>query len=155
MMKNRLKVFNPADNLKKYIDSYWFFRNNTIEIIKFPVVPDGCSDIVFYLNNSNKLNDLENTFVTGVMESAELVSISNKMELFGVRFRPGVLSYLLKTDMRELKNKMCNLSKIKMMNFKIGTLPAKSPGIPFDDDMQDQIFSISFHIRHLHRRAGR
>ena len=111
-MKNGSKEYSPTNNLKKYIDSYWFFRNNTGEMISFPVVPDGCSDIVFYLNNSNKLRDLESTFVTGVMESAELVPIPHKMELFGVRFRPGVLSYLLKTDMRELKNKMRNLSRI-------------------------------------------
>jgi len=118
-MKNRLREYSPNNNLKKYIDSYWFFRNNTGEIISFPVVPDGCSDIVYYLNKSDKLGDLENPFVTGVMEFAKLVPIPNKMELFGIRFRPGVLSYLLKTDMSELKNKMCNLSRINENIFNL------------------------------------
>lgn len=117
-MENRLKEYCPTNNLKKYIDSYWFFRNNTGEMINFPVVPDGCSDIVFYLNNSNKLSDLGNPFVTGVMEFAKLVPIPNKMEFFGIRFRPGVLSYLLKTDISKLKNKMCNLSWINKNIFK-------------------------------------
>jgi len=117
-MKNRLIEYSPTNNLNEYIDSYWFFRNNTGEIISFPVVPDGCSDIVFYLNNSNRLSDLENAFVTGIMETAKLVPIPHKMELFGVRFRPGVLSYLLKTDMSELKNKMCDLPRINKNIFK-------------------------------------
>ena len=118
-MLNRLREYSPNNNLKKYIDSYWFFRNNTGETISFPVVPDGCSDIVYYLNKSNKLGDLESPFVTGVMEFAELVPIPDKMELFGVRFRPGVLWYLLKTDMKEFKDKMRNLSEINKELLKI------------------------------------
>lgn len=111
-MENKLKEYKPANNLKKYIYAYWFFRNNTGEMIRFPVVPDGCSDIIFHLNNINKLRNLENIFVAGVMDFAELVKIQNRIELFGIRFKPGVLSYLLGTDMRELKNKMYNLTKI-------------------------------------------
>lgn len=111
-MLNRLKEYNPSDSLQKYIDSFWFFRNNTGGEINFPVVPDGCSDIIFYLNDFNKLDDLESPFITGIMEFAELVPIPDKMELFGVRFKPGVLWYLLETDMKELKNKMCSLYEI-------------------------------------------
>ncbi len=47
-MKNNLIEYSPTNELKKYIVSYWFFRNNTGEMISFPVVPDGCSDIIFY-----------------------------------------------------------------------------------------------------------
>jgi len=112
-MENSLKEYSPPNDLKKYIDSFWFFRNNTGGEIKFPVVPDGCSDIIYYLNNSKKLADLEGPLITGVMESSELVPVSDKMELFGVRFKPGVLWYILETDMKELKNKICSLSEIK------------------------------------------
>lgn len=111
-MLTRLKEYNPSDSLHKYIDSFWFFRNNTGGKINFPVVPDGCSDIIFYLNNFNKLDDLESPFITGIMESAELVPIPDKMELFGVRFKPGILWYILRTDMKKLNNKMCSLSEI-------------------------------------------
>ncbi len=111
-MKNKLKEYSPTNNLKKYIASYWSFRNNTEKIINFPVVPDGCSDIIFYLNNSCKLVNLENTFISGVMEFAALIPTPINMELFGIRFNPGVLSYLLKNDMSEIRNKMCELSII-------------------------------------------
>ncbi len=111
-MENRLKEYNPPNNLRKYIDSFWFFRNNTGGEINFPVVPDGCSDIIYYLNNSKKLADLEDPLITGIMEFAELIPVSDTMELFGIRFKPGVLWYILKTDMKELKDTMCSLSKI-------------------------------------------
>ena len=111
-MKNRLKIHRPPDILQNYIYSFWFFRNNTGGEINFPVVPDGRSDIIYYLNNSKKIADLEGPLITGVMESAKLVPISDKMELFGVGFKPGILWYMLKTDMKELKDKMCSLSEI-------------------------------------------
>ena len=111
-MINRLKEYNPSNFLQKYIDSFWFFRNDTGGEINFPVVPDGCSDIIYYLSNSSKLADLEGPVITGIMESAELVPIPDKMELFGVRFKPGVLWYMLKTDMKELKGRMCSLFEI-------------------------------------------
>ncbi len=117
-MKNRLKEYSPADNLIKHIDSYWSFRNATNETIHFPVVPDGCSDIVLYLNDSNRLIGLESAFITGVMETAELVPIPHNMELFGIRFNPGVLSYVLKSDMNAYKNDMCSLSMINESLFK-------------------------------------
>lgn len=118
-MKNRLKEYTPNNNLIKYIDSFWFFRNNTGKEINFPVVPDGCCDIIFYLNNSNKLNNLENPFVSGVMQSARLVPIPKNMEFFGIRFKPAVIWYLLKTDMKNFKDKMCNLSDINKELVKI------------------------------------
>lgn len=111
-MNNKLKECSPNNNLQKYIDAYWFFRNNTGNKIHFPVVPDGCSDIIFYLNDSKKLGDFKNTFVTGVMEQAQLISISDKMELFGIRFKPSILFYLLNADM----SKLTKLHKLQSKN---------------------------------------
>ncbi|MCD4752985.1 MAG: helix-turn-helix transcriptional regulator [Anaerolineaceae bacterium] len=110
-MTNQLREFKPCDYLQKHIDAYWFFRNNTEETINWPVVPDGCSDIIFYLNNSKRLDDLNGPLVTGIMESAQLILVPEKMELFGIRFKPGILFNLLKTDMSKLTNNMFELSQ--------------------------------------------
>lgn len=111
-MNNKLIEYIPDIGLQRYIDAYWSFRNNTGDKINFPVIPDGCSDIVFYLNDSKKLGNLEETFVTGVMENAQLIPILDKMEFFGIRFRPSKLSYFLETDMSQLTNNMMELSQI-------------------------------------------
>lgn len=109
---NKLIEYTPSIELEKYIDAYWSFRNNTGNEIIFPVVPDGCSDIIFHLNDSILLNELDGVFVSGVMENAKLTKIPKGMELFGVRFRPGVLSYFLDFDMGKIRNDMMELSKI-------------------------------------------
>jgi len=111
-MSNKLVEYQPHIYLQKYIDAYWSFRNTTKNKINFPVVPDGCSDIIFYLNDSKKLGNLQDTFVTGVMENAQLIPIPNRMELFGIRFNPGILSYFLETNMSKLTNNMMELFQI-------------------------------------------
>jgi AraC-like DNA-binding protein len=37
-MKNKLKEYSSTDDLKKYINSYWFFRNNTDEDINLVTI---------------------------------------------------------------------------------------------------------------------
>ncbi len=119
-MNNGLEEIQPNKVLSKYIDGFWFFKNTTGNTIHFPVIPDGCSDIVFYLNNSKKLGNLKSSFVTGAMEQAQLIPVSDNMQLFGVRFRPGVLFYLLKTDMSKLLNNMSELDEVNHdMSMKI------------------------------------
>lgn len=110
-MDNKLTEFVPNNFLQRYIDAYWFFRNTSENKIYFPVVPDGCSDIIFYLNDSKKLGNLKSTFVTGIMEYAQLISIPTNMEFFGIRFKPSILFYVLKTDMRKITNSMSELSQ--------------------------------------------
>lgn len=120
--KNKLKEFKPKKELAEYVSSYWFFKNDTGEMINWPVVPDGCSDIIFYLKDSKKLGGLEDTFAVGIMEYAKLVPIQNGMRLFGIRFNPAVLYYLLKADMKKLANDMRELRQINneiFQNLKI------------------------------------
>lgn len=108
---NRLKEYRPARLLVPYIDAYWSFRNTTGKTITFPVVPDGCSDIIFYLNNSKTMFHQKTTFVTGIMEYTQLVTAEDGMESFGIRFKPGMLYYLIQSDMHQFANDRAPLTQ--------------------------------------------
>lgn len=109
---NKLKECPPAKALASYIDAYWTFRNTTGKTISFPVVPDGCSDIIFYLNNSKTMVNQKTTFVTGIMEYAQLISMKDSLESFGIRFKPGMLYCLIRTDMSKLVNNRMPLAQL-------------------------------------------
>ena len=117
-MSKYLKEFRVSEKLSRYVDAFWFSRNVSGETINWPVVPDGCSDIIFYLNNSKKLEGINNTFVTGIMEQAQLIPIPNGMEFFGIRFKPGVLFCLFKSDMSKLTNGMVELRQLDKSIYK-------------------------------------
>ena len=141
-MTSQLKEFKPRDNLKKYIDAFWFFRNRTGKLINFPVVPDGCNDIIFYLNNSKKLGDIQTTFVAGIMEQAQLIQIPDGMEFFGVRFKPGILFYLLKTNINKLTNNMVELSQLNNYFFQKLKIDAFAKDKDIIVDIEPQLEAI-------------
>lgn len=96
--------YQPAKHLRKYINAYWSSCRTISKPIQLPVMPDGCSDIIFYRENSDSISEMSDTFVTGIMDVAYWVKMSGYVSLFAIRFNPGVLSYLLKTEMFKLKN---------------------------------------------------
>lgn len=140
-MNNQIieKEFKPSVDLQEYIDSYWFFENSTDKKIVFPVVPDGCSDIIFYLNESVKFNNIKDTFVSGVMEYSQLTNIPPKMKLFGIRFKPGAISYILKTNLNNLANKMLELSKINSDLYKYIKIDSSNKNTDIISNIENQL----------------
>lgn len=88
-MSKYLKEFRVSEKLSRYVDAFWVSRNTSGEAINWPVVPDGCSDIIFYLNNSKKLEGINDTFVTGIMEQAQLIPIIRRMNFLVLDLSPG------------------------------------------------------------------
>ncbi|MEN8188261.1 MAG: helix-turn-helix domain-containing protein [Thermodesulfobacteriota bacterium] len=95
---NIFQDYPPSVPLRPYVAAYWHINNSSGSTIHLPVVPDGSSDIIFYLNSN------DSPFVVGLMSRAQLIETPDAIQLFGIRFCPGVLSFLLETDMRELTN---------------------------------------------------
>ncbi|OGC20985.1 hypothetical protein A3J90_06715 [candidate division WOR-1 bacterium RIFOXYC2_FULL_37_10] len=111
------KEFPPAIKLQKYIETYWFFENNSKSDFYLPVVPDGCMDIIYSFSNLRK------PFFVGIMKKAEIVLIQSGKKFFGIRFRPGVAPALLQTS----ATKLCSLNKsLNLINRKF----AQALGFP-------------------------
>jgi AraC-like DNA-binding protein len=93
----------PSVELSQYIDAYWSMENITEDTIKFPVVPDGCIDIVW---------ENGQIFLVGIMEIAMLVPIAPKDRYIGIRFRPGIIASLLHKDISQFNDQMIPLEEI-------------------------------------------
>ena len=79
----------PSKELETYIKMYWTAYNPTGEDIEMPIVPDGSMDII-WLNGY--------IFLSGLMESARVISIAPEDRFFGIRFKPYALALLLDED---------------------------------------------------------
>jgi len=93
----------PSDALKNYINKYWVSYNPTDEYLDVPIVPDGCSDIIW------KNGDV---FLSGLMESTHVISIAPKDRYFGIQFKPFALAMLLDADMSHYNDKSIPLVEI-------------------------------------------
>jgi AraC-like DNA-binding protein len=86
----------PSKELEKYIKMYWTAYNPTVEDVEMPIVPDGSMDII-WLNG--------NIFLSGLMESARVISIAPEDKFFGIRFKPYALALLLDEDVSTFNDK--------------------------------------------------
>lgn len=98
--------FPPSAVLKPYIASYWFLHNSTGSTIYLPVVPDGCCDIIFPLDSDDP------PFIVGLMTCTRIIPTPPDLNLFGIRFQPAVLSFLLGKEMRQLTDTTELLSRV-------------------------------------------
>lgn len=103
--------FKPSKNIEHIVDSYWFFSIlESVESEK--ILPDGCMDIIFNfgaLTNSIATNAVG---VSGMMTIFSNKTFDKNTDLFGIRFKPGMLSKLTKFPLFEIKNKITEASII-------------------------------------------
>jgi len=101
--------FKPSKNLEHIVDSYWFFSSlEPVESEK--ILPDGCMDIIF--NFGALINSIATNAVgvSGMMTTFSDKTFDKNTDLFGVRFKPGMLSKLTAFPLFEIKNKITEAS---------------------------------------------
>ena len=112
MKTNKLIEYSSPQYLETIIDAFWSFRNIDEDTIDFPVVPDACNDIIFVNRQAENGMSPTKAYVVGTMDKAKIVSIKHANQIFGIRFKPGVLYCLLKYNMKLLINKRILLQEI-------------------------------------------
>lgn len=89
VLKNVIyREYLPCKELQTYVACYW--TTTSVDVIKEPlidrVIPDGCMDIIFNLENTSVDRG---GFVVGLMNSPAVKSIKGVRNFLGVRFWPG------------------------------------------------------------------
>ncbi|WP_055667283.1 helix-turn-helix domain-containing protein [Desnuesiella massiliensis] len=82
------KEFYPCDNLNDQVFCYWYLRSNQRlnQPFSLGVIPDGCFNIVFDLNEHNIENS---TFILGAINKSFIMPVDSDINLFGIRLLPG------------------------------------------------------------------
>ena len=94
----------PSPTMAHLIDAFWESENTSETPLDYPVVPDGCMDIIAFPENSR-----HRLMVVGAMCRTEIVQTPPKKIFYGIRFLPGVLPKVLKTSARDLVDKQVAL----------------------------------------------
>ncbi len=93
--------FPCHQHLNSLVDCFWAAESPPAGIKR--VVPDGCIDIVFTIEETPKTQKAELRLV-GPMTVPMLFPVQNPTTVLGVRFRPGGASALLRIPARELQD---------------------------------------------------
>lgn len=79
----------PSPALAAWVQCYWSIRGDALHALPNRVLPDGCADVLVDLAGAPR------AFAVGPMRAAALVTLAGRVDLFGVRFRPGAAGAFL------------------------------------------------------------
>ncbi|WP_394844238.1 AraC family transcriptional regulator [Pendulispora brunnea] len=106
------REYAPGPPLAPYVECFWTKRIDVSRtLVRHRVLPDGCMDILFYLDGRH--GEVREGLVVGTMTRALLVDESASGErVVAVRFRPGAAIAFLATPAHELTDRNIALSDI-------------------------------------------
>lgn len=96
----------PDPRLAPWVECYWSIRALDARGAPNRVLPDGCADVILGVEGSPR------PLVVGAMRSAAVYAMAGRVDLFGVRFRPGGALPFLGTPLMELTDRRIPLDDI-------------------------------------------
>jgi len=103
--------YSPSKELQEYIACYWFSKTISLgdELLISRVIPDGCMDIVF---NMNEISQGKGARVSGIMTMPEIREVKEINEYVGIRFLPGGIIPFIKDSATNFTNQLIDLQDI-------------------------------------------
>lgn len=104
------QFFNPSLRLQPYIQCYWLSMHN--QASHYPVLPDGCIDLVFDLFACDLLTTAAPSILYGTTTSMQLIDIRPHTHYLGIRFRAGQGRHFINTATQALTNNHLNADQL-------------------------------------------
>jgi AraC-like DNA-binding protein len=96
----------PHSSLAPYVACYWSITATDAPAATDRILPDGCADIIVDLAAEPY------AFVVGTMSTALLAPRASRVDLFGIRFRPGGALPFLNVPLREVTDQRVALDAL-------------------------------------------
>jgi AraC-like DNA-binding protein len=121
LAKPRYREFN-AGALAPYAECFWRVLAPAGDPSPYPVLPDGCIDIVFWPTGGLR--------VVGTMTRQQMNTLPPGAEIIGVRFRPGMAGAFLRGVAREVVDRWMPLEDVwgtrgRALNERLNEAPAR------------------------------
>ncbi|HEX9108171.1 MAG TPA: helix-turn-helix domain-containing protein, partial [Longimicrobiales bacterium] len=105
----------PSPALAPYVECFWTSRSDASgELSGQHVLPDACVDVVFDFSESvvsAPRHDLR-SYVVGAMTGALSVQATSRVDMLGVRFRPGGAAAFLHLPLGEVRDDVLDVSSL-------------------------------------------
>jgi AraC-like DNA-binding protein len=96
----------PSPELAPWVACYWAIQADDAPLMPNRVLPDGCADFIVGIQND------PTPMVVGTMQSAVVIPTEGRVDLFGIRFRPGSALSLVRTPLSELTDQRVPLEAL-------------------------------------------
>jgi AraC-like DNA-binding protein len=105
------REFAASPALQPYIDCFWTQEGSLAEGQIYRCIPSGNTDIIIgtsegeeWLLCDDQWQQIPRSFVTGIWTKPAVLKVRERMEWFGIRFKPEVFLHLFNQPFREMEN---------------------------------------------------
>src|SRR5262245_55375864 len=109
----------PDPQLRPYVQCFWELLGSDSEPAPQLIVPDGCMELVLnfaaafeQIGDDGKTARQPRTLVVGELRRPVTTRPSGRVDLLGIRFRPGAASVFLNTPVKEIVDTMVDESPL-------------------------------------------
>ena len=120
------REYSPHPCLAPYIDKYWEMKGGVSIGERIKILPDGCTDFIFNLDDVGNLKD-KNQYMIGAMEGyfvgpmntySELLICAESIHVIGVRFSPGGWSLFSGESLEGLMGKRVSVRDFNVLFYE-------------------------------------
>ncbi len=113
------KRIDPHPSLSKVINCYWIIEDDgQTSPVEQKIIPDGYTEIIFHYGDPYRLKLIDqfglqtDRLVAGQIDQHFYIENTGKTAMMGIKLRPTALTHLFDLDMKELTNKITDISAI-------------------------------------------
>ena len=107
---------SPSAILQPFVECIWTLNGAPREVLTQPerILPDGCMELIFHRGEPfRRLGELQpHCFVVGQMIAPAFLQVSTRVEVVGIRFRPGGAYPFLMIPMHQLTHRFISLAEV-------------------------------------------
>jgi AraC-like DNA-binding protein len=112
----RYRERSPSAILQPFVECIWTLNGAAREVVAQPerILPDGCMELIFHRGKPfRRRGELQpHCFVVGQMIGPAFLQVSTRIEVVGIRFRPGGAYPFLMFPMHELTHRFISVTEV-------------------------------------------
>jgi AraC-like DNA-binding protein len=118
------KRIDPPDKLSGIVECYWIIENNDPTPAKEKIIPDGFAELIFHYGDPYRISIDGNwsiqtpTLLAGQIDNHFYLENTGRSGIFGIKLQPTALTDLFGLNMKELTNKVVDLSSVRQISIQ-------------------------------------
>ena len=116
---------DPPQHLRRIIECYWIIEDDDSTPKQQKIIPDGFTELIFHYGDPYRIsidgewNLQSNALLAGQIDKHFYLENTGTSGIFGIKLRPTALTHLFGLNMKELTNKVVELSSIQQRELNI------------------------------------